>query len=97
MRYTLLVIAVLLSASCDKLLSLDANVQSDTSWSGSFDGRTVEGRGNQTVRLGTGNVVRCVAVQKQTRAGYLTVDVDGQERKTTTAEFGVVSACAGGY
>ncbi|GJQ22187.1 MAG: hypothetical protein HBSIN02_25420 [Bacteroidia bacterium] len=78
-----------------------AKVESDTSWSGSFSGRTVDGTGNQTVDLDDDEVVCCV-VQKQTERGRLKVSIvnegsnpfasDG-ESKETTAAYGVVSVC----
>jgi len=86
--------AIAVAPACS-LFKTEARVESDTSWSGSFDGRTVSGTGNQTVDMGSGNGAKCAVVQKQTRNGYLTVSVDGGESKTTYAEFGVVSVCGG--
>lgn len=78
-----------------------AKVESNTSWSGSFSGRTVDGRGNKTVDLDYDDIICCV-VQKQTVEGYLRVSIvdegsnpfatDG-ESKETTAAYGVVSVC----
>lgn len=79
-----------------------AKVESNTSWSGSFNGTTVDGHGNQTVDLGNDDIVCCV-VQKQTTGGRLKVSIvnesnnplgsgDG-ESKETTAQYGVVSVC----
>lgn len=83
---------VLVSAGCF-LFQTEADVESDTSWSGSFDGRTVDGSGNQTVKMGGGGSTKCAVVQKQTRNGYLRVSISGGEEKETTAAFGVVSVC----
>lgn len=88
---TLPALAVLLSG-CSAYEST-AHVASDTSWSGSFDGRTVDGTGNQTIKLGATDVVKCASVRKLTRVGTLTLDIDGSDKKTTTAEFGVVTSC----
>ena len=79
-----------------------AEIKSNTSWSGSFDGRTVDGTGNKTVNLSNDEVVCCV-VQKDTEEGYLEVRIiddsgglftaDGEKAKTT-ADYGVVSVCS---
>lgn len=93
MRKLLCVVTLLAvtSTGCG-LFQDEAHVTSDTSWSGSFNGRTVEGRGNQTVDLGGGDSPKCAVVQKQTTNGFLTVKI-GSDEKTTTASFGVVSVC----
>jgi hypothetical protein len=91
----LLLVAILLCPGCS-LFNTDAHVESDTSWSGSFDGRTVDGSGNKTVSLGSGTGPKCAVVQKKTRTGSLRVKIDGGDDKKTTAEFGVVSVCGGG-
>lgn len=86
--------ASVLVAGCG-VFRTEAVVTSDTSWSGSFDGRTVEGTGNRVVDLpggGASSSTKCAVVQKQTRQGFLTVRI-GSDEKTTTAEFGVVSVC----
>lgn len=80
-----------------------AKVESDTSWSGAFSTRTVQGSGNQTVDIDDDDQdVVCVAVQKQTRAGSLAVQVVDEgntwfkkngPRASTIADFGVVTAC----
>lgn len=94
--FSLFVLLITLSSGCGAF-DVNAHVASDTSWSGSFDGRTVDGNGNQTVQMGSANdrsgPSKCAVVQKQTRTGFLTVKIDGGEEKTTTAEFGVVSVC----
>lgn len=93
---TVAVILAALACGCG-VLDVEAHVTSDTTWSGSFDGRTVDGSGNQTINLGTASgssgPSKCAVVQKKTRTGFLTVKIDGGEEKTTTAEFGVVSVC----
>lgn len=96
---TLACIAVLFLIGCTP--EWKAKVESDTSWSGSFNGRTVDGRGNQTVDLGTDEIV-CATVQKATRTGRLKVTIEDEgtlsfyegESKETTAEYGVVTACS---
>jgi hypothetical protein len=79
-----------------------AKVESSTEWSGSFSGRTVDGRGNQTVDLDDDDLV-CCSVQKQTESGFLKVSVinegsnplasDG-ESKETNAAYGIVTVCS---
>lgn len=81
----------LLLSGCSAFGAPDAEVESNTTWSGSFTGRTVDGSGNQTVKL-TGSSPFCASVQKQTKAGFLTVSIGGHSN-TTTAEFGVVTVC----
>lgn len=75
------------------VVKIKADVSSSTSWSGSFDGRTVDGTGSLTVDMGTRGRTKCAVVQKRTREGFLTVSVDGGDSQTTTAEFGVVTSC----
>lgn len=70
-----------------------ADVSSSTRWSGSFNGRTVDGTGSMSIDMGIRGSVKCAVVQKQTREGFLTVSVDGGDSQTTTAEFGVVTSC----
>jgi len=89
----LLLVASLTATSCN-LFKTQAHIESDTSWSGSFDGRTIDGRGSRTIDLGGGTGAKCAVVQKQTREGFLTLKIDDEER-TTTAAFGVVSVCGG--
>lgn len=77
-------------------------VESDTSWSGAFGNRTVDGSGNRTVDLDDDGETVCCVVQKQTREGYLKITIiddgssifasDGKSVRTT-AEYGVVSVC----
>ncbi len=95
------VFALLFSVSCTA--DWQVRVESDTSWSGAFGNRTVDGTGNQVIDLEDGDV-DCVVVQKETREGFLSIQVfsdgsglldPGQEKDkvTTTAEFGIVSDC----
>ncbi|MBT4851326.1 MAG: hypothetical protein HON37_04565 [Candidatus Marinimicrobia bacterium] len=78
-----------------------AEIESDTSWSGSFGNRTVDGSGDKTIDIPDDNIVCCVA-QKSTTGGFLKIRIvdDGAilfGTKTdwvkTTAEYGVVSVC----
>ncbi|HKK72236.1 MAG TPA: hypothetical protein VKA86_13540 [Candidatus Krumholzibacteria bacterium] len=80
----------------------EAEVESTTSWSGSFDGRTVDGRGDRMISVGRDEVT-CVVVQKDTRSGSLRVRLrrdhtfmfdEETDWKSTTAEFGVVTVCS---
>lgn len=89
----LYLMAVVLCAGCS-LFKTEADVESNTSWSGSFDGRTVDGSGNQTVKMDGGSGPHCAVVQKKTRTGSLKVSISHGESKTTTAEFGLVSVCS---
>lgn len=95
-------IAILLFSSCTT--EWKAKVESDTSWSGSFAGTTVEGSGSKTIDLGSGqDEIYCCVVQKQTESGYLKVSIKSEsnsifgsedgESKETTASYGVVSVC----
>lgn len=97
----LMSVAVLITVLTPCSHDLVARVESDTSWSGSFSGRTVSGSGSQGVDLAD-EKGGCCAVQKQTDRGRLKVSVvdDGNawfkwsgESKETTAPFGVVTAC----
>lgn len=83
-----------------------AEVQSNTSWSGAFGNRSVDGAGNQTIDL-PDDPPQCVAVQKDTPGGYLRVRVtvsggwlfapsQGSGWVETTAAYGVVTACSDG-
>lgn len=92
----------LLLAGCS--VEWKAKVESDTRWSGSFSGRTVDGTGNTTVTLGDDyDEVYCCVVQKQTAQGRLKVTVyrdpstifgsDESKSQETTAQYGVVSVC----
>ncbi|NUQ83008.1 MAG: hypothetical protein HUU10_15500 [Bacteroidetes bacterium] len=77
-----------------------AKVESDTKWSGSFGGRTVDGSGNSTIDLDDDGI-QCCTVQKETSSGRLKVTIiddsflgsDG-DSKETTAKYGVVTACS---
>lgn len=89
-----LTLSLIGSGGCS-LMKTDAHVFSDTAWSGSFDGRTVDGTGDQTIALGGGTGSKCASVQKQTREGYLRVKIDGGEELSTAAAYGVVTVCGG--
>lgn len=84
---------VIVSSLGCSVFKIKADVSSSTSWSGSFNGRTVDGTGSMSIDMGIRGSVKCATVQKQTREGFLTVSVDGGDEKTTTAEFGVVTSC----
>jgi hypothetical protein len=92
MRILLGCALILLVTGCGSIFDTNAEVESNTTWSGSFNGRTVDGSGNQTILLGKGSGAYCATVQKQTRSGFLTVTVSGHSN-TTTADFGVVTVC----
>ena len=100
-RGAFFVIAILLM-SCS--VDYKAEVQSNTSWSGAFGNRSVDGSGNQTVDLPDEHP-QCIVVQKDTEQGFLRVRVaaegggwlfspEDSDWVETTAAFGVVSACS---
>jgi len=96
--FFLLALSTLILAGCT---DWKAKVESNTRWSGSFSGRTVDGNGNKTIDLDDDDV-QCCVVQKETEQGFLKVSIvnegsnpfasDG-ESKETTAAYGVVSVC----
>ena len=61
------IVGAAIGGSGCSLFKTEAHVSSDTSWSGSFDGRTVSGTGSQTISLGGGTGAKCASVQKQTK------------------------------
>lgn len=78
---------------CQKQLE----ITSDTTWSGSINNTTVDGSGNKTFDIDDNS---CAVFQKQTSSGRLKLKVKGGifgggEEGETTAEYGVVSVCAG--
>lgn len=90
------------AVACNKI-NYKAEVESDTSWSGSFGNRSVDGSGNQIVELPNDDVV-CIVVQKNTAGGYLRARIIDDSHGflnpaydskwvETTAEFGVVDVC----
>lgn len=87
-------VCLAISSGCS-LFEHTAEVESNTTWSGSFGGsgqsRTVDGSGNQDVKM-KGDAPFCAVVQKQTRTGNLSVSINGHS-ESTSAEFGVVSVC----
>jgi hypothetical protein len=85
---------------------ITAEVESNTEWSGAFGNRSVDGSGNQVVDLPEVDTIQCVVVQKSTEGGSLRVRIkvsgglgisgpSGSEWVSTTAAFGVVTACTG--
>lgn len=95
--FTLLFFASLVIVGCS---DYKAKVESNTSWSGAFGNRTVDGNGNQTIDLDDTDI-QCCTVQKQTTQGRLKVTIldegflgsDGESAETT-AEYGVVTVCS---
>ena len=73
-------------------------VESDTSWSGSMNGSSIEGGGNKTYDMDNSS---CATFQKNTERGYLRLKVKGGilnsilDESSTTARYGVCSVCAG--
>jgi hypothetical protein len=76
-------------------------VQSSTSWRGSFNGRTVTGSGDQSVSMGSSSEYKCARVTKTTSEGRLSVSVRHQDitgpstGETTIAPYGSASVCTG--
>lgn len=100
--YALLVLSGI-CVLCGCSIDYKAEVESNTSWSGSFGGRTVDGTGNRTIDLPDEHP-QCCVVQKDTESGYLKVRVvaDGggifgpsdSDWVETTAAYGVATACS---
>lgn len=92
---------LLLLAGCS--VDYKAEVESDTTWSGAFGDRSVDGSGAETVDLPDEHP-QCCVVQKDTEGGYLKVRVVAEgggwfgpgdsDWVETTASYGVVSACS---
>ncbi len=94
-------LGLLAFAGCSK--DIKCEVRSDTSWSGAFGDRTVDGAGSTTVDL-PDDSPQCCVVQKETESGYLEIQVISEgsgflnpttegNAVRTTAAYGVVSAC----
>ena len=96
------VVAALCMAGCGGDLVVE--VESNTSWSGYFHNRSVDGSGDETVDVPEESIV-CATVQKGTEGGTLTVrmvrrdvgifQTDNEEDSaSTSAAYGVVSVCS---
>ncbi len=100
MKILLIILAITMGFIFFGCTDYKAKITSDTSWSGSFGGSTVDGSGNQTIDLPDDEIV-CIVVQKETEQGTLSAEIidegflsfGGSEKKTTTAKYGVVSVC----
>lgn len=101
MRCPLLLLAFVTLAACHP--DIYAEVESSTSWSGSFGGATVDGSGNKRINL-PDDPPQCAVVQKNTESGslrlrisseggFLIPEISSGDWITTTAAYGVVSAC----
>ena len=55
---------------------ITAEVESNTSWSGAFGNRTVDGSGDAVVEL-MGSRPQCAVVQKETEFGFLRLRING--------------------
>jgi len=90
-----LILLVILSGCGNELI-----IESDTSWSGSINGSSIEGGGSRSYDMDNSS---CATIQKDTERGYLNVKVKGGifnsilEEKKTTASYGVCSVCSGGF
>lgn len=99
MKLTACVVLGLMMIGCT---NYKAYVESDTSWSGSFGGRTVDGIGNKTIDLDD-DKTQCCVVGKKTPYGRLKVTIKDEsgiplfggekDSKETTAAYGVVTVC----
>ncbi|HUV29525.1 MAG TPA: hypothetical protein VMY05_00340 [Acidobacteriota bacterium] len=94
-------LCLILLAGCG--IDYKCEVTSNTSWSGIFADRTVDGEGDQTVDI-PDDPPECVVVQKETEKGYLRIKLiaeggwflnsaDDRPSVTTTAKYGIVSDC----
>jgi hypothetical protein len=95
MKYILLILMMLIIGCDDQDEDSGpwiAHVESNTSWSGSFNNATVAGSGNRTITLSS-NDIDCCCVQKQTVNGSLHVWIEDGESGTTTAPYGMVCVC----
>lgn len=104
-RFALLLMCLLVSTSgtaCSR--DWKVKVESNTSWSGAFGNRTVDGTGNRTIDI-PDDPPECVVVQKDTEQGFLSIEtftegngIFAPEKRnsnvTTTAAFGLVSDCS---
>ena len=99
---SLIIILALLLAGCSSPERW-AEVESDTSWSGYFENRSVDGHGDQRIDLPESGEVVCAVVQKDTEDGYLRLRLCEQgvmltpkletEWARTTAAYGIVDRC----
>lgn len=93
-----IIIVALIACGCkktNKIFTSDnrvAQVTSNTSWSGYFHNRSVDGNGNATVDMPDDGTA-CAVVQKNTEGGTLTLTLTGRTAVTTTAKYGIVDDC----
>ena len=103
MRSIRLVILLVAMTGIGCSVDFSVDVRSNTSWSGYFADRSVEGSGNKTVDL-PGDPPQCVTVQKDTEEGYLEIQIKESggwflspttdyNPIRTTAAYGIVSDC----
>ena len=89
----------------DDLHFYNAEIESNTTWSGSFGDQTIEGAGNTDVFLTDASHPVCVVVQKKTETGLLRLrvvkhiiipqsELVATDWVETTADYGEVSACS---
>lgn len=93
MKLLFILALALIFTGCQKYVHIESN----TSWSGAINDASVDGSGNRDIDI---NNSSCAVFQKETKEGYLTITVKGGmffdgDNATTTAQYGVVSVCAG--
>ncbi len=76
-----------------------ADVESNTSWSGVFGGKSVSGSGNKTIDL-PDEGRQCIQIQKNTASGFVKLKVydasastPGGNWKETTGPYGYLDYC----
>ncbi len=75
------------------------DVESDTTWSGVFAGKSVDGAGNSTIDVPDDGEL-CIVIQKNTRGGFVQVsvrDTGGSSYQTdwerTEGAYGTIEFC----
>jgi len=96
-----LLLAVSLLSACDAYRDYTVEIESNTSWSGSFAGESMSGSGNRTIDIGDDGYLCCV-VQKNSVGGRLrmriiwTEDNGAQSSwawRETTEAYGHLRSC----
>jgi len=105
MKLLLIFLISVFFISCADDLRVD--IESDTSWSGYFGNKTVDGSGNKSIDI-PDDRPQCATAQKETELGFLTAkmiaerkgiaaifgDEKVEDEATTTAAYGLVTVCS---
>jgi hypothetical protein len=73
-------------------------IESNTTWSGFIDGRSIDGKGNRDLEV-TWYGQSCYTLQKQTESGFLKIGLHDNKdnlvagENVTSARFGLVQIC----